>query len=126
MSTDLDALLKLQDDDVIIHGLNVRLAEFEPRIRELDVRRQRSVDAVERSNAAVVAEEKKQAYLKDKIAEHKLLIERNQTQMDAVTNMKMATAAIAQMEAAKKIVAGEESDLLGLNRRLEEVRAVLK
>lgn len=125
MSTALDSLLALQADDVVIHGLEERMAALEPRIRELDQRKQRTLDAIGRTSTAVAAEEKKQAWLRDKLAEHKQLIERNQVQMDSVTNMKMATAAVAQMEQARKIVAGEESDLLAINRRLEELRGVL-
>ncbi|HVT40803.1 MAG TPA: hypothetical protein VHE78_17320 [Gemmatimonadaceae bacterium] len=125
MQTDLEALLKLQEVDVVIHGLEESLALLEPRMRELDQRRQRVADSLGRSATAAEAEEKKQAWLREKIAEHKLLIERNQAQMDQVKTMKQATAAVAQMEQARKIVAGEESDLLALNRRLEEIRAVL-
>ena len=125
MATDLESLLALQSDDVVIHGLEERLAALEPRIRELEQRRRRVFDAGERTAAALAAEEKKQAYLREKIAEHKLLIERNQAAMDAVKTMKQATAAVAQMEQAKRIVAGEESDLLALNRRIEEMRGVL-
>ena len=125
MQTDLESVLALQADDIVIHGLEERLAAFEPRIRELDQRRQRIFDASERSAAAMSAEEKKQAFLRDKIAEHKQLIERNQAAMDSVKTMKQATAAVAQMDQAKKIVAGEESDLLAINRRLEELRGVL-
>ena len=124
MQTDLEALLKLQADDVVIHGFEEQLAALEPRLRELDQRRQRIADAHGRSSTALAAEEKKQAWLREKIAEHKLLIDRNQTQMDQVKTMKQATAAVAQLEAARKIVAGEESDLLALNRRLEEMRGV--
>ena len=126
MSTDLDSLLALQADDVVIHGLEERMSALEPRIRELDQRKQRTLDAIGRTSTAVAAEEKKQAWLRDKLAEHKLLIERNQAQMDAVKTMKQATAAVAQMEQARKIVAGEESDLLAINRRLEELRGVRK
>lgn len=125
MSTDLDALLALQADDVAIHGLEERMAALEPRIRELDQRKQRILDAIGRTNTAVGAEEKKQAWLRDKLAEHKQLIDRNQAQMDAVKTMKQATAAVAQMDQARKIVAGEESDLLAINRRLEELRGVV-
>jgi predicted nucleic acid-binding Zn-ribbon protein len=125
LSTDLDALLALQADDVVIHELEERLTALEPRIRELDVRKQRTLDAIGRTSTAVAAEEKKQAWLRDKLAEHKQLIERNQAQMDSVKTMKQATAAVAQMEQARKIVAGEESDLLAINRRLEELRGVL-
>ncbi len=125
MSTALDSLLALQADDVVIHGLEEQMAALEPRIRELDQRKQRTLDAIGRTSTAVAAEEKKQAWLRDKLSEHKQLIERNQAQMDSVTNMKMATAAVAQMEQARKIVAGEESDLVAINRRLEELRGVL-
>jgi len=125
LSTDLESLLALQADDVVIHALEERLAALEPRILLLDQRKQRTLDAIGRTSTAVAAEEKKQAWLRDKLAEHKLLIERNQAQMDAVKTMKQATAAVAQMEQARKIVAGEESDLLAINRRLEELRGVL-
>lgn len=125
MSTELQALLALQADDVVIHGLDERLSALEPRIRELDARKARITDAIARSAAAVEAEEKKQAWVRDKIAEHKQLIERNQAQMDQVKTLKQATAAAAQMEQAKKIVAGEESDLLTINRKLDELRAAL-
>ena len=126
MANDLEALLALQADDLVIHGFEQRLDALEPRITELDVRRQRLTDAIDKTNGAVTIEEKKQAHLRDKIAEHKQLIERNQHQMDTVQNMKQATAAVAQMDAAKKIVAGEESDLLTLNRKLDELRATGK
>lgn len=125
MQTELQSLLALQADDVVIHELETRLAALEPRIAELDVRRTRLVDAIGRSTIAVEGEEKKQAYLRDKIAEHKGLIEHNQAAMDAVKTLKQATAAAAQMDQAKRIVSGEESDLLALNRRLEELRGVL-
>jgi len=125
LSTDLEALLALQADDVVIHGLEERMAALEPRIRELDQRKQRTLDAIARSSTAVAAEEKKQAWLREKLSEHKLLIERNQAQMDSVKTMKQATAAVAQMDQARKIVSGEESDLLTINRRLEELRGVL-
>lgn len=125
VQTELEALLALQADDVVIHGLELRLAALEPRIRELDARRARLTDAIARSVTAVEAEEKKQAWLRDKLVEHKQLIEHNQAAMDQVKTLKQATAAAAQMEQAKMIVAGEESDLLALNRRLDDVRASL-
>lgn len=123
--SDLQALLALQDDDLAIHDIETRLAALEPRIRELDARRQRLVDSHERQAALVSAEEKKQAFLREKIAEHRGLIERNQAQLDQVKTMRQATAASAQMEQARKIVAGEESDLLSINRKLEELRGAL-
>lgn len=124
--SEIAALLALQADDLVIHEIETKLASLAPRIAELDARRKRLADGVERQQGLVAAEEKKQAFLRDKIAEHRGLIDRNQAQLDAVKTMRQATAAAAQMEQAKKIVAGEESDLLALNRRLEEMRGALK
>lgn len=123
--SEIQHLLALQADDLVIHEIETKLAALEPRIAELDARRRRVADAVERQQTVVTAEEKKQAFLRDKIAEHRGLIERNQAQLDSVKTMRQATAAAAQMEQAKKIVAGEESDLLALSRRLEEMRGGL-
>ncbi len=123
--SDIESLLALQNDDLAIHALETRLAALEPRIKALDARRQRIVDTIERQGALVATEEKKQAFLRDKIQEHRALIDRNQAQLDAVKTMRQATAAAAQMEQAKKIVAGEESDLLALSRKLEELRGAL-
>jgi predicted nucleic acid-binding Zn-ribbon protein len=123
--SDIQSLLALQNDDLAIHEIETRLAALEPRIRDLDAKRQRIVDTLTRQTALVEGEEKKQAFLRDKIQEHRQLIDRNQAQLDAVKTMRQATAAAAQMEQAKKIVAGEESDLLALNRRLEELRGIM-
>ncbi len=123
--SEIQTLLALQADDLVIHDIETQIAALEPRIAELDARRRRLADVVERQQTVVTAEEKKQAFLRDKIAEHRGLIDRNQAQLDAVKTMRQATAAASQMEQAKKIVAGEESDLLALNRRLEEMRGGL-
>ena len=122
--SELTALLALQSDDLVIHEIETKMAALAPRIAELDARANRIKDTIERQGGLVAAEEKKQAFLRDKIAEHRGLIERNQAQLDAVKTMRQATAAAAQMDQAKRIVAGEESDLLALNRRLEELRGV--
>lgn len=123
MHQELEALLAVQADDMDIHLLEDRLAELAPRLKELDQKRARIAAELERASVTVTAEEKKQAFLRDKITEHKGLIDRNQAQMDAVKTMRQATAAVAQMEEAKRIVANEETELVGINRRLEEARA---
>jgi hypothetical protein len=122
---ELAALLAVQADDIEIHAIEEKLSALQPRLKELDQRRARIAADVERAQVLVTAEEKKQAFLREKITEHKALIDRNQTQMDAVKTMRQATAAVAQMEEARRIVATEESELIAINRRLEEARAAL-
>ncbi|PHX97726.1 MAG: hypothetical protein CK531_02165 [Gemmatimonadetes bacterium] len=125
MQTELQVLLVVQADDVVIHGLEERLVALEPRIRELDIKKERVSEAIERTSAAVETEEKKQAYIRDKIVGHRELIDRNEAAMDLVKTLKQATAAAIQIEQAKLIVSSEESDLLAVNRRLDECRAAL-
>ncbi len=123
MQQELAALLAVQADDLEIHVIEEQLAALQPRLKELDQRKARIAADVERSQVVVAAEEKKQAFLREKIAEHKGLIDRNQAQMDAVKTMRQATAAVTQMEEARRIVATEESELVAINRRLDEARA---
>lgn len=123
MQQELEALLAVQADDLEIHRLEERLGALQPRLKDLDQKRARIAGDLERSSVVVAAEEKKQAFLREKIAEHKGLIEHNQAAMDAVKTMRQATAAVAQMEEARRIVATEESELVAINRRLEEARA---
>lgn len=125
MQQELVALLAVQADDIEIHALEERLALLQPRLKELDQRKARIAADLERAQMTVTAEEKKQAFLREKIAEHKGLIDRNQAQMDAVKTMRQATAAVAQMEEAKRIVATEESELVAILRRLDEARAAM-
>lgn len=125
MHTDLQSLLAVQADDLEIHGLEERLAALAPRLKVLDDKRSRITGDIERFTALVAGEEAKQAYLRDKITEHKALIERNQAQMDLVKTMRQATAAVNQMDEAKRIVANEDAELVGINRRLEEARSTL-
>ena len=125
MQQELTALLAVQADDIEIHALEDQLAALQPRLKELDQRKARLEGDVERAKVLVTAEEKKQAFLRDKITEHRGLIDRNQAQMDAVKTMRQATAAVAQMEEAKRIVATEESELIAINRRLDEARATM-
>ncbi len=125
LNEELEALLAVQADDLEIRGLEERLASLMPRLKELDQKRTRIMADIDRSTTVVAAEEKKQAYLRDKITEHKALIDRNQGQMDNVKTMRQATAAVAQMDEAKRIVANEEVELVSINRRLDEARAGL-
>lgn len=125
LNEELEALLAVQADDLEIHGLDERLASLAPRLKALDDKRARITGDIERGASLVAGEEVKQAYLRDKITEHKALIDRNQAQMDIVKTMRQATAAVNQMDEAKRIVANEDAELLAINRRLEELRATL-
>src|SRR5512141_1616258 len=123
MATEVEALLALQEDDARIAELEERRRALEPRMAALDKKREAAAALVNRSRAAVEAEERRQRELQGKVAQHKQMQERNLAQLDAVKRLKEATAAMAQVESARRIIADDESELQTLGRRLVELRS---
>ncbi|MGK2963351.1 MAG: zinc ribbon domain-containing protein [Gemmatimonadaceae bacterium] len=125
MQSEVEALLALQEDDTRIKELEARLHALDPRMAALDRKRENAQTAVSRSAAAVEAEERRQRELQGKIAQHKQMQEKNLAQLDAVKRLKEATAAMAQVESARRIIAEDESELQALNRRIGEMRTAV-
>ncbi len=126
MHNDVEVLLALQADDSAIFEFERRLRALEPRMSELDRKREGAVTALNRAKGAVEAEEKRQRELLTKVATHKQMQERNLAQFDAVKRLKEATAAMAQVESARRIIAEDESELQSISRRLVELRATVE
>ena len=126
MASEVEALLALQEDDARINELENRKRSLEPRMAALDRKRESAATAVARSRAAVEAEERRQRELQGKVAQHKQMQEKNLAQLDAVKRLKEATAAMAQVESARRIIAEDESELQALSRRLTELRATVQ
>jgi len=123
MASEVEALLALQEDDAKIAELEDRKRSLEPRMAALDKKREAAAAAVNRSRAAIETEERRQRELQGKVAQHKQMQEKNLAQLDAVKRLKEATAAMAQVESARRIIAEDESELTALGRRLTELRA---
>lgn len=126
MQSEVEALLALQEDDTRILELENRLHALDPRLTALDRKKESAQSAVARSRAAVEVEERRQRELQGKIAQHKQMQEKNLAQLDAVKRLKEATAAMAQVESARRIIAEDESELQALNRRIGELRSTVQ
>lgn len=126
MQNDVEVLLALQADDTEIFELERRLRALEPRMSELDRKHEGAVAALNRAKGAVEAEEKRQRELLTKVATHKQMQERNLAQFDAVKRLREATAAMAQVESARRIIAEDESELQSISRRLVELRSAVE
>jgi uncharacterized protein len=124
--SDVESLLALQVEDQAIGEMEARLAALEPRLREMDVAHASAVEALDRARRAVETEEGAHRELQTRIAQHKLLHERNIAQLDSVRRMKEATAGMLQVEQARRILAEEEGALQGIGRRLTELRGTVE
>ena len=122
MHPDLEALLALQAEDAEIHQMEERLQATEPRLRQLDKARDQVNVALERSKTAIDGEEKKHKELLSRVTEHRQMHERNVATLDQVKKMKEATAAVMQVERARRILADEEGELQTVHRRMGELR----
>lgn len=122
MHPDLEALLALQSEDAGIHDLEQRLKGTEPRLQQLDRAREAAATAVTRARQSLEAEEKKHRELQVRVSEHRQMHEKNVAQLDQVRKMREATAAVLQVERARRILADEEAELTTIARRIAELR----
>ncbi|MDQ6886376.1 MAG: hypothetical protein M3068_03690 [Gemmatimonadota bacterium] len=122
MNSDLEALLVLQQEDVVVSGLRSRARALEAREQGLVREREAVAQSLERARAAVEAEEKRRRELEGKVQQHKQVQDHNLKQLDQVKKPKEATAAMLQIEMTRKVLAQEESDLQSMTTRLGELR----
>jgi uncharacterized protein len=117
---DLEALLALQADDDVIDELDGKLRALGPRLSELERRRKAVAEQLAGAEAATAADERKHRELEGRLSDHKQRQERNLAHLDSVKRMREATAAMAQVEQARKILIEEESELATLARRVSD------
>ena len=120
MHQDLEALLALQADDEVIDRLDAKLRALGPRLSELERRRKAVAEQLANAETATDADERKHRDLEGRLTDHKQRQERNLAHLDSVKRMREATAAMAQVEQARKILIEEESELQTLARRIAD------
>ena len=125
MQQEVEALLALQSDDAEIRELEKQLNSLDPELADLDRRREAAAGAVARAQGAVESEEKRQREIQARLAQHKQQQERNLAQLDEVKRLKEATAAMAQVETTKRMMAEDESEVLACSRRLADLNAAV-
>jgi len=122
VNPDLVALLALQLDDAAVAKVNARLKELDGQVALLDRAAAAAAEALTRARAALDAEESRHRDLTNKVQDHKALQEHHVSALDAVRKPREATAAMAQIEMTRKVLAQEESDLHTLGSRIMDLR----
>ena len=125
MQQEVEALLALQDDDLKIREIEDQIRSLDPQLAEFDRKREQAAAALTRAEAAVQAEEKKQRELQSRLSQHRALQERNLHQLEDVKRLREATAATAQVEATRRLMAEDESEIAILGRRINEMNAAV-
>lgn len=120
MHPDVSALLAVQEDDLAIDALEQELAALRPRLDQMAKERDRAIVALNAAKQAAEAEERRRAEVADRVAQHKALHDKNQAALNAITSMREATAATAQLEQAKRMIDEDERELGAIGQRLQD------
>src|SRR6478672_4170211 len=125
MQQEVEALLALQEDDLKIRDIENQMRALDPQLADFDRRKELALAAISRAELAVQAEEKKQREIQGRLAQHRQLQERNLHQLEDVKRMREATAATAQVEATRRMMAEDENELAILGRRIAEMNSAI-
>jgi predicted nucleic acid-binding Zn-ribbon protein len=122
---DVIALVALEGEDSAVEALEARLRTLEPRLQELERTREVAATALERAKHTLASEQEKLRESKTRAASSRSLQERNQKQLDGITNVREATAASAQLDQSRKIASAAESETMRITARVDEAQARL-
>ena len=122
MHADVSALVALQGEDAVVEVLEAQLRGLEPKLHELERARAVAADALERAKRMLAVEEEKLAEARGRASQHRQLQERNQRQLDTITNVREATAASLQLEQARRMANDAESEAQRIGTRVTEAR----
>ena len=125
MQQEIEALLALQEDDLKIREIEGQITALDPQLVEFDKKRDQVLASLAKAEIAVAAEEKKQRELQGRLAQHQQMQERNLHQLDDVKRMREATAATAQVESTRRLMAEDETEIAILGRRIAEMNAAV-
>ena len=123
MNPELAALLVVQQDDDAIRAIEARRDALSPRVAAMDKAMERASAEVARQQASLAKETERQRALAARIAEHRDRLEKTLAVLDQAHKVKEATAAMSQVETARRVVAEDESEMLALSRRVTDLRA---
>jgi uncharacterized protein len=119
---DVAALLEVQADDAEIYSIEKGLADLAPRLNALAAARDRELAAATRARQELDLEERRYRELQSRVAQHRQLHEKHQAQLDTISNARQASAAIAQLEQARRMISDVERELDVIGRRVAEMR----
>jgi len=123
---DVAALLELQTDDAEIYSIERSLADLAPRVEALAKARERGLATLVQARHELDLEERRYRELQSRVAQHRQLHERHQAQLDLISNARQATAAMAQLDQARRMIADVERELDAMSRRVSEMRRTVE
>lgn len=118
VTPDIQQLLALQAIDDRLDELQKELDALTPRRRALDDARDSARAELVATENSITADDKRRRELEGRLTDHRSKQERNLAALDQVKRIREATAAMAQVEAGRRLLIEEEQELETIVRRL--------
>ena len=118
VTAEIQQLLALQALDDQVDALQRDLDALAPRKRALDDARASALAELAATENSIVADDKRRRELEERLTDHRTKQERNLAALDQVKRIREATAAMAQVEAGRRLLIEEEQELDTLVRRV--------
>ena len=122
MTPEIQQLLGLQSVDDRVDELQRELDALTPRRKALDDARASAQSELAATESSIVSDDKRRRELEERLTDHRSKQERNLAALDQVKRIREATAAMAQVEAGRRVLIEEEQELDTLVRRVATSR----
>ncbi|HJU74493.1 MAG TPA: hypothetical protein VJ717_12165 [Gemmatimonadaceae bacterium] len=122
VTPEIQQLLALQTIDDRVHELQKELDALAPRRQALDDARASARGELAATESGIAADDKRRRELEERLTDHRTKQERNLAALDQVKRIREATAAMAQVEAGRRLLIEEEQELDTVVRRLATAR----
>ena len=118
VTPEIQQLLGLQSLDDQVDALQRELDALMPRRQALDDARASAHSELAATENSIVVDDKRRRELEERLTDHRTKQERNLAALDQVKRIREATAAMAQVEAGRRLLIEEEQELDTLVRRV--------
>ncbi len=117
MIPEIQQLLSLQTVDDSVAVLQHELDALAPRRQALDDARASALAELAATETGITSDDRRRRELEQRLTDHRTKQERNLAALDQVKRIREATAAMAQVEAGRRVLIEEEQELDTLVRR---------
>ncbi len=126
MHADLQALLRLQEKDKVVLGIEAEIAALEPEVEALDRELEAATSELEAAQTRADDAEKRRADLEAKIETYRMMQERKRQKLEWVRGAKEASTLMAELDLARTVLAREEAEWVKSADRVEEAKELVE
>ena len=112
MHPDLEALLVLQERDMVVMASDAAVAALEPEVRKLDEELAAAERVLEGAHREIRAAAERRDTLEGKIASYRTMQEQRRQRLEWVRGAKEASTLMAELDLARTVLAKEEAEFM--------------